>query len=131
MSETPLLGGCLCGAVRYSARGPVTRVNHCHCSQCRRTSGAVAATWAKVPLAGFAVVAGRPASYRSSDFATRAFCAVCGSTLFWQRDNADAIDLAVGSLDDAAGLEATRHYFVEGRLAGFSLDPHVPEFPGT
>jgi len=116
--------------VRYEAAGPVTRVNHCHCAMCRRTSGAVAATWATVPRAGF-TLAGKPAEYRASDFATRSFCAACGSTLFWQRDGADAIDLAVGTLDDAGGVASQRHDFVEGRLAGFALDPHLPEFPGT
>ncbi len=130
MSAAPLQGGCLCKAVRYSARGPTTRVNHCHCDMCRRASGAIAATWATVPLAGF-VLTGKPAEYRASGFATRSFCAACGSTLFWQRDGDATIDLSVGTLDDAGGLAATRHDFVEGRLAGFSLDPHLPEFPGT
>ncbi len=127
MSAAPLLGGCLCKAVRYSARGPVARVNHCHCDMCRRTSGAIAATWATVPLAGFELN-GRPAEYRASGFATRSFCASCGSTLFWQRDGDATIDLAVGTLDDAGGISATRHDHVEGRFAGFSLDPHLPAY---
>ena len=130
MSAAPLQGGCLCKAVRYSARGPIARVNHCHCEMCRRTSGTIAATSATVPLAGFALT-GKPAEYRASGFATRTFCASCGSTLFWQRDGDATIDLAVGTLDDASGLAATRHDHVEGRLAGFSLDPHLPEFPGA
>ncbi|MGO1081292.1 GFA family protein [Inquilinus sp. CA228] len=36
-------GGCLCGAVRYRVTGPLRPVVACHCSQCRRTSGHVAA----------------------------------------------------------------------------------------
>ncbi len=130
MKGNPLKGGCLCGAVRYEAAGPVTRVNHCHCAMCRRTTGAVAATWATVPLAGFTLT-GKPAAYRASDFATRSFCAVCGSTLFWQRDGSEVIDLAVGTLDDGAALASQRHDFVERRLAGFALDPHLPEYPGN
>lgn len=130
MKRLSFKGGCLCGAVRYESAGPVTRVNHCHCAMCRRTTGAVAATWATVPLAGFALT-GLPAEYRASDFATRSFCASCGSTLFWRRDGADTIDLAVGTLDDPGSLAAQRHDFVEGRLAGFALDPHLPEYSGN
>ena len=130
MSDKPFDGGCLCGAVRYRAHGPVSRVNHCHCSQCRRSTGAVAATWVTVPLAGFAVIKGKPAEYRASDFATRTFCATCGSTLFWLRDGAERIDMSVGTLDQPGDLRAGRHDAAEMRLAGFTLDPHLPEFFG-
>lgn len=125
----PVEGGCLCGAVRYRAPGPVVRVNHCHCSQCRRSTGAVAATWAKLRRDGFELLAGAPAWYRSSDFARRAFCAACGSTLFWQRDGSDGIDVAVGTLDEAGPLAADDQCGVEGRLAGFSLDRDLPVSP--
>ena len=32
-------GGCLCGAVTYSAEGTETDVHSCHCGICRRWSG--------------------------------------------------------------------------------------------
>ena len=35
-----LTGGCFCGRVRYEARGPAFNRTSCHCSICRRTSGA-------------------------------------------------------------------------------------------
>ncbi|MBI1244893.1 MAG: GFA family protein [Alphaproteobacteria bacterium] len=128
MSAGSLAGGCLCGAVRYRAEGPVIRVNHCHCGQCRRVSGAIAATWAAVPVAGFVIEGARPAEFRASDFATRSFCGACGSTLFWKRDGAEKIDIAVGTLDDAAAIRAGRHDHVEVRLPGFALDPQLPSF---
>jgi len=130
VSAAALAGGCLCGAIRYRADGPPSRVNHCHCAMCRRSTGALAATWATVASAGFALERGTPAVYRASDFATRSFCAACGSMLFWRRGGADTVDLAVGTLDDASGIAASRHDWAELKLAGFSLDPHLPEFPG-
>ena len=33
-------GGCLCGAIRYAVTGPLPAVGMCHCSKCRRASGA-------------------------------------------------------------------------------------------
>ena len=32
-------GGCLCGAVRFSARLTNTRFGACHCEMCRRWTG--------------------------------------------------------------------------------------------
>ena len=57
-----IAGGCLCGAVRFTAEGPFRPVVACHCSQCRRTSGNfVAATG--VPRDGVRVI-GRAALVR-------------------------------------------------------------------
>ena len=45
MSEVAT-GGCLCGAVRYEVRGPLRDILICHCVECRRWHGNVAASTA-------------------------------------------------------------------------------------
>jgi hypothetical protein len=35
----PLLGGCLCGAVRYSLNAAPLLVHACHCHDCQSVSG--------------------------------------------------------------------------------------------
>jgi len=37
--ETPLEGGCACGAVRYRLASPPMFVNCCHCTWCQRETG--------------------------------------------------------------------------------------------
>ena len=57
-SEAVHEGGCLCGAIRYRLRGPVSWVGHCHCIQCRRAAGSPAVTWLTLPKAHFEVTKG-------------------------------------------------------------------------
>lgn len=46
MAQLELLqGGCLCGAIRYQVNGLPFDADHCHCSQCRKSAGAVMISW--------------------------------------------------------------------------------------
>jgi len=59
-----LMGGCFCGAVRYEAGSPYHLTN-CHCTTCRRTSGAPFVTWFSVRRAEFKLLQG--ARWRAFD----------------------------------------------------------------
>ena len=61
-----LKGHCLCGAIRYETVAPPTLECVCHCTMCRRAAGAPMVGWFTVPRGAYRVVAGTPASYRSS-----------------------------------------------------------------
>jgi hypothetical protein len=123
-------GGCLCGAVRYQAEGPLRPVVMCHCTQCRRMTGHfLAATAAK--RAGFSI--GNPAAvawYEASDSARRGFCRHCGSTLFWDGHGHDYISIAAGSLDDSTGLSAACHIFVADKGDYYAIADGLPQIEG-
>jgi hypothetical protein len=40
-----LKGGCLCGAVTDEVTAPFQLLGNCHCSMCRKSSGAAHVTW--------------------------------------------------------------------------------------
>lgn len=92
-------GGCLCGAVRFTARVHKREVRPCACTQCQRQNGGV---WFDIPSAEDVVWEGKVSIYRSSDHATRGFCAACGSTLYWQEDGQEPA-LSHGAMDDRDG----------------------------
>ena len=123
-------GGCLCGAIRYRITGPIGWVAHCHCSMCRRASGAVALTWVTVAAARFAVTRGTPATYRSSENAERRFCPACGSQLtFWSDAHTDEMDVSLGTLDHPEDLPADWHTWAKSRLSWLRLDDHLAAYP--
>ena len=111
MSATVHRGSCLCGGVVYEVEGPLRDVVGCHCSQCRKQTGHfMAATAAK--HTDFRMVKQATLKwYAASPTAERAFCATCGSTLFWQGKGRDYIAIAAGSLDGPTGLRTEGHIF--------------------
>ena len=122
-------GRCLCGAVRYDVRGPLSDVHACHCGQCRRQSGHfVVATSAR--RADVILIEDRGLKwYRSSPKARRGFCGECGSALFWD-DGSDDISINVGSLDQPTGLKIKDHIFVEDKGDYYDIDDGLPKFVG-
>ncbi|WP_242221044.1 GFA family protein [Shinella zoogloeoides] len=94
-------GGCLCGAVRFEATGPAEKPHTCSCRFCQRHTGAPTAAWVEFPAGRIAWTgaAGRPSTWRSSDYSSRAFCPACGSSM-GAIDDEPVVALLVGSFDD-------------------------------
>jgi hypothetical protein len=122
-------GGCLCGAVRFEARGDPRRCGHCHCVQCQRSSGAGMVTWAEWPKETVAV-RGEFKEFESSPGVRRAFCGTCGSTLFWRNltREKETLDVAAGTLDEPDTLAPTDHIFVKSRRRWMPLGDGLPAY---
>ena len=121
-----LEGGCLCGAVRWTAEGAPKAVHHCHCSMCRRWTGSAFAT-----LAWFARDAVRwtdtPAAYRSSPIAVRTHCGLCGTPLSLAYNSRNDLALAVGSFDAPEAVTPTHRYGVESRIRWADIGSDLPD----
>jgi hypothetical protein len=93
-------GGCLCGDIRFIARGDPGFPHACSCSMCQRHSGALTLAW--VEFARDAVSwtgpAGAPALFRSSEGSSRVFCNRCGSTI-GAIDDTPVVALVLGVFD--------------------------------
>src|SRR5215207_3644241 len=98
--ESPLHGSCLCGGVRFEVTAPFRWANHCHCSRCRKHSGAFGGTQGRIPREGFRLLAGEKLIrvFRPDGGRVKAFCAVC-----------------LGSLDGEPGIRPQFHTFVASR----------------
>jgi hypothetical protein len=126
----PIRGSCLCGAVRFEIRGPLGAMSHCHCAMCRKAHGAAFGTYASVRRSDFALLAGADAiaSYRSSPTVTRTFCRTCGATLQWITDDRpDAIDIAIGTLDDDPGIRPSLHIYTASKAPWFEITDGLPQ----
>src|SRR5947208_12655462 len=79
-----LKGGCLCGAVRYTAEADPASATVCHCRDCQKFTGSAFAALVRVPkeavgiegtLKTFTSIGG------SGNPILRHFCSECGSSI--------------------------------------------------
>ena len=120
-------GGCLCGAVRFRARGAPLYVSHCHCTMCRKASGAPVVTFAGFPADRVTFTKGKPAHYRSSKVARRGLCAKCGSQLYFQFDaHRERMGLNVGCFDHPEAFKPQRHIFTSTMIPWLKMKDGLP-----
>jgi hypothetical protein len=129
-------GGCLCGAIRYRVSAAPFSVAHCHCSNCRKASGAAMLTWLTVKQGEFTWLRGEPKRYRyeSEHYPApveRLFCENCGSQLGWHCLDDGTVDITAGSLDDPGVIDPQRHVFARGRVHWLQLADDLPSFDTT
>ena len=131
MNASIISGGCLCGSVRYEATGQPYNITHCHCSDCRRSSGAPFVTWASFGRSGFRLTSGQPRELRWAG-RLRSFCPQCGTPLTFQVGaDAEEIDVTVCSLDEPSQVIPTDHTWVDDRLPWVRIADDLPTYGQT
>ena len=112
-------GGCLCGKLRYEAKGAPLYMGHCYCGDCRKASGS-----GFIPFIGFTAdavrVSGETRQFRSRSFrggeSVRNFCPSCGGLVFGGIVGVDeSHTIYAGSLDDPTLFHPTMAIFDRDR----------------
>lgn len=121
--------------MRFELSAPFRRANYCHCSRCRKHSGAAASAQGRVPREGFTLLAGEDllTVYRPDDGGmAKVFCRVCGSALFggtWP--DGPEVSVRLGVLDDDPGIAPQYHSHAASTPAwDQSPDDGLPRFSG-
>jgi hypothetical protein len=128
-----LHGSCLCGAVRYELTEPPVWAHACHCSRCRKTSGAAYAPNLFVPLAALCWVTGEAELRRfeppDAERFTHVFCGRCGSTLPFENPDRGLAGVPMGTLDVDPGYALRAHIFVDSKAAWETIADGLPQHP--
>ena len=122
-------GRCHCGAVRYEMPAEAIHQALCHCSDCRRQSGAPAVAWALVKKDALSVE-GETKEYASSEHGRRHFCPGCGTSLFYTNEMVfpDAIDVQTCTLDDPDAVPPGAQIQVAERVGWMARLGDLPAF---
>jgi hypothetical protein len=101
----------------------------CHCSMCRRHSGAPVLAFVHFPATAFVWLKSKPNWYRSSAHAERGFCGRCGSTVGMREDVlADRVQVCVGSLDEPHRVRIDDQVWTRERISWFDTRDDLPRF---
>lgn len=122
-------GGCRCGAVRYEMPSDVAHAALCHCTDCRKSSGAPAVAWALAPR-DQVTIEGEPLVYASSDNVQRHFCGRCGTGLFYTNEVVfpGMIDVQTATLDDPDEIPVVAQIQTAERIGWMERAHELPTF---
>ncbi|KAF7933332.1 uncharacterized protein EAE98_000592 [Botrytis deweyae] len=98
-------GGCFCDAIRISYTGEPGAHLLCHCTDCRKITGATYSNNIVLPEGQFKLESGNPKTISkkadSGNQVTSHFCGDCGTTLYRTGDSfPNQVILKAGVLDD-------------------------------
>jgi hypothetical protein len=131
--ETPIVreAACACGDFRVSLQGEPIMVSSCCCTRCQRRTGAFFGVTVYFHPAQMVARSGAETTFRRPDATTTFhFCPRCGSTLWWEPDDADeaVIGVAGGAFADQALPSPVRMVFTAHRHPYVRPPEGVPTF---
>jgi len=121
-------GGCLCGAVRFEFSGYLEGIRMCHCSVCRRISGAGNTATLLARCDGFRWLSGEAGirTFSKPTGLSISFCEVCGSPVPDVDPRGAVNPVPAGTLDPDLNVSVLRHIYVGSRASWETLGGTAP-----
>ena len=122
-------GACLCGAVRFELTGKTTQIGMCHCSKCRRVSGAASNATLMAPADSLRWLSGEDQlmKFALPDGWGVWRCSVCGSPVPRLHPGGGAYWVPVGLLDSDPGVRVAGHIYVDSKAAWDEIGSDAPQ----
>jgi len=133
VTELPLTGGCLCGAVRFEVTEPLVSAGYCHCTRCQRRTGTAASAQARIAPGSLRILSGDELirAYEPPNGFAKHFCSACGSALWSRgRDDPEIVSVRLGAFDGDPGIRPSARSFVAYAAPWEPIpDDGLPRYP--
>jgi len=124
-----LTGRCYCGAVQYEVADAFKYAANCHCTNCRRATGAAFKPFAGIERERLRVTHGEDRLLRFGDDTNHDVrCAACGSFLYSIVRDGAYVHVAMGSLADTPSIRPAHHIFVGSKAPWFPITDDLPQY---
>jgi hypothetical protein len=128
-----MIGGCLCGQVRYRATAEPAFVGVCHCKNCQKQAGTAFALVVGIPKSALSVQ-GKIKTFNdtgdSGQPVLRNFCPECGSPITSDVTVMPELTfIKAGTLDDTSWLRPTMQVYCASAEPWVELGGEMQRFP--
>lgn len=126
-----IVGGCLCGGIRYEYHGEIQEISMCHCSMCRKAQGSAYVAVSPIESAKLKITAGQELlkEFRAVPHKARVFCSNCGSPIYSARDDLPAVKrLRIGTVETPFQCQNAYHIYVGSKAAWEVIGDNLPQY---
>ncbi len=124
-------GSCLCGAIKFEIKGPISNIVHCHCSQCRKAQGSAFATNGIVKSGDFKLLSGEDklTAYESTPGQIKYFCRICGSPIISKTESKpDQVRIRLGTITSDVIERPMAHIFTTSKANWEDISGDLPQY---
>ena len=124
-----LRGECYCRAVSFTVQDAFEYALYCHCSECRRRTGAASKPFAGVRASALNFISGDEVILRLGEVdGHHASCSKCGTLLYSLVRDGAYIHVSLGALIDPPTITPTAHIFVGSKAPWEVICDGLPQF---
>ncbi len=126
-----IVGGCLCGNIRYACEAEPMMMAICHCKNCQKQTSTTFSILVAVPK-GSLNIEGELSAYNdqgsSGQAVIRKFCGKCGSPILSDVAALPTMDfLKAGTLDDTSWLKPEAQLWCDSAQSWLKLDDDIAQ----
>jgi hypothetical protein len=130
-----LVGGCLCGKIRYASKAAPVMTALCHCKNCQKQAGTAFSVIVAVPKTALSVT-GTLKTFNDTGSSgkpvRRNFCPDCGSPITTDVEAMpDLVFIKAGTLDDTSTLAPTMEIFCSSTQPWTTSGVQMQKFAGA
>ncbi len=129
-----IVGGCLCGSVRYESEAEVVLTTVCHCRNCQKQTSSAFSVLVVLPKGNLRIEGPALASVETVGEdtglpVTRRFCPECGSGITSEVTATPDLEwLKAGTLDDPSWLRPQMHMWTSSAQPWVNIDDAIPTY---
>ncbi len=125
-----ITGSCVCGKVAFSVADQFVYAGYCHCSMCRKSSGAAGTAIGGIPKNLFSITKGQDhiKHFNRTAESISCFCENCGSTLYGEKPSIQMVHVRYGALNDSPTLLPQAHMHVSSKADWYEISDELPQF---
>lgn len=126
-----IVGGCLCGNIRYTGEAEPMMTAICHCKNCQKQTSTSFSIVVAVPK-GSLNIEGEMSAHNdqgsSGQAVIRKFCGTCGSPILSDVTALPTMDfLKAGTLDDTSWLKPEAQLWCDSAQSWLKLDDDIAQ----